>query len=406
MRCAPVFIALLLAPALLSFSARNPKSAAALTLAQKQEVIQAAWQHVNDLFYDPAFRGVDWRSVREIYLRRAGTVETRPQLESIVRQMFALLHNSHIGVMNHEELAWTRQLLPFFFDQVAGRFFVSYVFERNDGQPVGLRFGDEILSVDGVPASRMRQPSVTWLQPVLDNPYYGPPGSIAELRIRRRGSLLTLKVARVQAFAGVRPLIVSHFGNIAYLRFLKMDANAVSPAMLQASLAQVAGSQALVLDLRHCVGGDATVADPLGGFVLGPDIKLVTRVPRPDAHPAYPVIDRTTDSGTVFRGKVAILVDNVTQSEPEMLTAALVDYDRAIVAGQRTRGALNGFTEAAPLPDGVGIAAIPINRSISPAGKQYEGIGVAPTRPLQNRVPDYLAGRDRVLDAALRMASP
>lgn len=201
------------------------------------------------------------------------------------------------------------------------------------------------------------------------------------------------------------PLDVRHYGPIGYLRFLKMDAEAVSPGMLHGALEQVANSKAIVLDLRHCVGGDATVSGPLGGFLLGPRVKLVTRVPRPDAVDAKPQVEQTADIGTVFKGKVVVLVDGVTQSEPEMLTAALKEYGRAVVIGQKTRGALNGFTEAMPLPDHVGIVAIPINRSISPKGREYEDIGIAPDRDIFNSVSDYQLGQDEVLREALQIAA-
>jgi hypothetical protein len=41
-----------------------------LSHAEKVQVIQAAWQDVNDLFYDPGFRGVNWANVLSEYIRR------------------------------------------------------------------------------------------------------------------------------------------------------------------------------------------------------------------------------------------------------------------------------------------------------------------------------------------------
>lgn len=387
------------------WSEQKPDSFVKLSAAQSREVVQAAWQDVDDLFYDSNFRGVNWARVRSEYLERASSLETREQLESLISQMLSTLHNSHIGVMTHEEYARTRNVLPFFFNKIAGRVFVSYVFKYRGGKESPLRFGDEVLEVDGQPASELVFPSVTWLQPIMHNPYYGAPNSIAMVEIRRRGSILNLKVSRVQAFGDVVPLEVRHYGTTGYLRFLKMDEATISPAMLRNALDQVADSRAIILDFRHCVGGDGTVADLLGGMLLGPGIRLVTRVPRPDAAHTKPLVEVTTDFRTIFKGKVVILIDHETQSEPEMLTAALLEYERVTAIGNSTSGALNGFTEAMALPDRVGIIAIPVNRSISPKGNEYEGKGVAPTFMNTDRISYYTSGRDRVLEEAVRMAS-
>jgi len=383
----------------------HSQSPAELNASQRREVIEAAWLDVSQFLYDPSFRGVNWAQTRTEYLDKADAVTDLQELEALVRQMLGLLHNSHIGVMTHEEYSRTQYVLPLFFDRVDGRVFVSYVFKARNGNSFSVRFGDEIISVDGHLASNLLQPTVTWLQPVLENPYYGPAGSWASLQIRRRGKLLTLRVARIHAFSDVVSLETRHYGQIGYLRFLKMNADAVPPEMLLDALKQVSDSEAIVLDLRHCVGGDGTVADPLGGMLLGPHVELVTRVPRPDAMHAKREVEETTDVATAFKGKAVVITDAITQSEPEMLTAALKEYGRATVIGETTHGALNGLTAGMPLPDRVGILAIPINRSISPKGREYEGIGVAPNRHIANKRSDYQDGKDEVLSKALRIAA-
>lgn len=307
--------------------------------------------------------------------------------------------------MTSDEVTRTRNVLPFFFDRLSNRMFVSYVFEPRDRRDLPLRFGDEILTVDGRPASKMRTPVTTWLEPVMSNPYYGPQNSIAALKIRRDGSILTFQVARLQAFSQIVPIVVRHYGTVGYLRFLKMDGDSISPQLLRSALEEMKRSQAIVLDFRHCSGGDASVADPLAGMILGPHIQLVTRVPRPGKADARAVIEETSDSGDPYDRTVVVLIDAYTQSEPEMLTAALKDYKRVTIVGERSRGALNGFTEAFPLPYRVGILAVPVNRSISPQGKEYEGVGIAPDVAVSNAVSDYVARQDAPLRIALTIAS-
>jgi C-terminal processing protease CtpA/Prc len=116
-------------------------------------------------------------------------------------------------------------------------------------------------------------------------------------------------------------------------------------------------------------------------------------------------VEKTVDFGPVYKGRVVVLVNGQTASEPEMLTAALKEYGRVTVVGTRTRGAFNGFTEGMGLPDGAGILVVPIDRDVSPQGKEYEGVGVTPDVMAWNKARDYRMGRDRVLEAALRLAA-
>jgi carboxyl-terminal processing protease len=149
------------------------------------------------------------------------------------------------------------------------------------------------------------------------------------------------------------------------------------------------------------VGGDAPDADGLGGMLLGAGVKLATRVTRTGTE----TVEQTVDFGPVYKGRVVVLVNGQTASEPEMLTAALKEYGRVTVVGERTRGAFNGFTEGMPLPEKAGILVVPIDRGVSPQGKEYEGIGVTPDVTVQNSIRDFRAGRDRAMETALRLAA-
>lgn len=372
----------------------------ALTAEQSRAIVEAAWQDIHDKFYDPKFRGVDWDAVHAQYVQRAAAVHDQEQADALVREMIGLLHNSHSGVMTHAELDWMKNVLPFFFERVNGRTFVSYVLEtRGDGTGAGVQFGDEIVSVDGQPAALLKRIAVSWLTPVLSDPYYGAAGSTATLGLRRNGRALTVKVKRAP-WESVEPLFAEQYGPVGYLRLLTLTAATVPPEALRQAMDKVDGSKGIILDLRGCVGGDAPDADGLGGMLLGAGVKLVTRMTRTGTA----TVESTVDFGPVYKGRVVVLVDGMTASEPEMLTAALKEYGRVTVVGERTRGAFNGFTEGVPLPDHAGILVVPIDRGISPQGKEYEGIGVTPDVAVENSIRDYREGRDRAMETALRLA--
>lgn len=384
-------------------AAQTAADTSALTAEQSRAIVEAAWQEIHDKFYDPKFRGVDWDAVHAQYVQRAAEVHDREQAVALVREMIGLLHNSHSGVMTHAELDWMKNELPFFFERVHGRTFVSYVLETRgdgtDGPGTGVRFGDEIVTVDGQPAAQLKRIAVSWLTPVLNDPYYGAAGSTATLELRRNGRALTVKVKRVQQDS-VEPLFAEQYGPVGYLRLLTLTAATVPPETLRQAMDKVDASKGIILDLRGCVGGDAPDADGLGGMLLGAGVKLVTRVTRAGTE----TVEKTVDFGPVYKGRVVVLVNGETASEPEMLTAALKEYGRVTVVGERTRGAFNGFTEGVPLPDKAGILVVPIDRGISPQGKEYEGIGVTPDVAVEDSIRDFREGRDRAMETALRLA--
>jgi carboxyl-terminal processing protease len=375
--------------------------AGALTADESRAIVEAAWQDVHDKFYDPKFRGVDWDAVHAQYVQRAAAVHDRNQAEALVREMIGLLHNSHSGVMTHAELDWMKNELPFFFERVNGRTFVSHVLATHgDATDVGVRFGDEIVTVDGQPAAALRMIAVRWLMPVLSDPYYGAAGSTATVGLRRDGRALTVKVKRVRRDA-VEPVFAEQYGPVGYVRLLSLTAATVPPEALRQAMDKVDGSKGIILDLRDCVGGDAPDADGLGGMLLGAGVKLATGVTRAGTE----TVENTVDFGPVYKGRVVVLVNGQTASEPEMLTAALKEYGRVTVVGTRTRGAFNGFTEGMGLPDGAGILVVPIDRGVSPQGKEYEGVGVTPDVTVENSIRDFRAGRDRAMETALRLAA-
>jgi carboxyl-terminal processing protease len=380
-----------------------------LTRAEKQQVLDVAWTSFHDLFYDTSFRGMNWDEVHQKYLSRIDKARTRQQLAALIREMIASLHNSHTGLLTGEEYKRTQNVLPFFFDSASGHIFVSYVFvPRQPGGRVPLQFGDEIINVDGRAATDLKLPSATWLDDVMSNPYYGPAKSTATVRIRRGNTSLSVAAPRVRRFADVMPLQVQKLDDeVVYLRFLKMDKEAIPAHELQVALSQTLPFMALIIDVRHCAGGDATIVDMVGGMLLGPGVELTTHVPR-GASPTdqRSIVERTSDFGAHYRGKVVLLVDGNTESGPEMLAAALREYDRAVVVGDRTRGAFNGYTEGISLPFDVGILEVPINRSVSPQGKDYEGVGIPPDVASENSEMDFRTGRDVVIDAARHLLKP
>lgn len=373
-----------------------------LTTEQRLKVLDEAWGLVKADFYDPKLNGVAWDSIKSQFTPQFEAARTAGEVADLLRQLLSTLRASHIGLLTREEYAQTRNGLPLFFERVGDRSFVSYVFEPKDGSLVPLRVGDEIISVDGVDARALRLPTVTYLNPVFTNPYYGPAQSIAEVRIRRLGSERVVKVRRTRLFDDVRALCTKSLdGNIRYIRFLKFDSETVPINDLAALLQTTSTSDALIIDLRNCAGGDAAVDLLLSGALIGSDKPMYASLKRGVAFPSGMVMAVSARADSPFTKLVAVLVNDNTESEPEVFTAVMKEYKRVRVFGGKTRAAFNGASEGTGLSFKVGMVAIPVDRTVTAAGNEYEGRGVTPDTTVKNTEQDFAAGRDAVLDAAV-----
>jgi C-terminal processing protease CtpA/Prc len=104
-----------------------------------------------------------------------------------------------------------------------------------------------------------------------------------------------------------------------------------------------------------------------------------------------------------YAGKVAVLVDEVSQSQAEYTSMAF-RAARAVVVGSTTAGADGNVSQLA-LPGGhrTAISGIGV---FYPDKKPTQRIGIVPDIEVRPTVAGIRAGRDEVLEAALRQITP
>jgi len=367
------------------------------------QILEAVWQGARDRFCDPQMHGVDWVAVRDEFLPKSEACTSHEQLLALLREMLSRLRNSHIFLYSREEWSWRHNILPFCFDRVADRVFVRYAHRGKDSTALaGLEFGDEVVAVDGVSADKLRPLTLARLEAVKGNPTFGPAGSVAEVEIRRSACRSVVKAARVARPAGFETVIVERpRPEILHLRLFTLGSGELPPARLQQIWEQVIPARGLILDLRNCVGGDSKVSNFIAGSLLGSGKRLFRTIPRPDSKNTE-ILDQTDPQAPRFAGRVAVITNANTESQPELLAAICREYGCARVVGERTAGAFHGWTVAVDLPYGFAMFALPYTRSLSPKGIDYEGRGVEPDQPVANKVADFEMKHDRALAAAFR----
>lgn len=206
----------------------------------------------------------------------------------------------------------------------------------------GIKTGDMILKVDGVPTDTI---AVDKLVRMIT----GPRGTKVTLTVRPRGEKEPREVVLVRDEIQIRTVkgwkllpggngdnwdfMLDKDAGIAYIRIIQFTDT--TPRDLASALEKLKrnGVNSLIVDLRYNPGGlleaSRLVADE---FVTGG--RIVSTKGRQNRGRTYDA----TPSGAYTDGDLVVLVNEMSASAAEILSGAMRDWNRAIVVGQRTFG--------------------------------------------------------------------
>jgi C-terminal processing protease CtpA/Prc len=235
--------------------------------------------------------------------------------------------------------------------------------------------------------------------------FRGPCDSVA-VTVERKGRKLELPVARVRlpndAFAilGSNDRAGDTFqvltSGVAYIK-----ASAWKIAALDSYLQRAAATKGLIIDLRGYPAEFAVFA--LGSRLVDKPTPFA-RFTRPDfSNPGAfvwtaPVV--LSPTLPTYGGRVAILVDEMTQSQAEYTAMALRSSRNAIVIGTTTAGA-DGNLSRVMLPGRLmaGMSGLGV---FYEDGRPTQRVGIVPDVIVEPTLTKISEGRDEVLEAAVR----
>ncbi len=251
-----------------------------------------------------------------------------------------------------------------------GRIEVVSLDENGTAIKSGLKPNDIIISVDGIDLSRDTLYDALGIISNDNKKYiiFGDYPSI-KLRVLRGEEELEFNVERKKMVdkAFSHKLIEDDIGYIKIDRFITDTPTYLREALIEFNNKEI---DKLIIDLRGNPGGLLSSVVETTGYLVGHKNIIYTENKNEDRK------DYASKVNQIYKGKLCILVNNKSASASEAMTAALKDYDRAVVVGTNTFG--KGIVQTTyALKDGAGYK-LTTNEYFSPKGNSIHKVGVSP----------------------------
>jgi carboxyl-terminal processing protease len=238
---------------------------------------------------------------------------------------------------------------------------ILYVIPGGPSDKAGLQIGDKLIHVNG--ASLIVSDIGT---AKIKELIRGERGSVVEIEILRDGKLKKVNVTRGSIPVSAVDAAYMIDKSTGYIKLNKFTENSYEEFMAALESLKNAGMQQLIFDLRSNGGGYMNEAiDMVDEFLDGDKLVVYTEginSKKREYHCKRP--------GLFEKGKLAVLVDELSASASEVLAGALQDWDKAAIIGRRTFG--KGLVqEQYDLSDGSAIR-LTVARYYTPLGRSIQ----------------------------------
>jgi C-terminal processing protease CtpA/Prc len=366
------------------------------------------WSPYRDLLSE------DWDKVLIDSLPKVALANNAEAYQLAMMELIARVHDSHANLWSSLRVrppTGTCQL-PVNVRFIEGSPVISG-YAGKAGETSGMKPGDIITKLDGVAIAKLMERWTRYyaasneavrLRDIALQMTRGECGK-AMMRVRRNNDTIEISSERVppkelNAIEYTHDLPGETFRllskDVAYLKLSTVKLDQAAKYVESA-----AGTKGLIVDIRNYPSEFVVFA--LGSLFVDQQTDFVRFTQGDLSNPGafhWGVPLSLPPQQPHYPGKVVILVDELSQSQAEYTTMALRSSPRAEVIGSTTAGA-DGNVSAIPLPGGIRsmISGIGI---FYPDKKPTQRIGIIPDREVKPTVAGIRAGRDEVLEAAIR----
>ncbi len=263
-------------------------------------------------------------------------------------------------------------------------------------EKAGLKAGDILLAVDGVPVASNPDLNAILLR------VRGDVGSIVMITVGRDTDRFELRIVRaVIEVPSTTWRIVTVTGSVKAGIIAIQSFTARTPDEVKRAIGELRrdGATRYVLDLRDNGGGLLSASVDVASQFLAEGIILIEQKRgQPD------VSLRVTGGGMATSEPLAVLVNANSASASEIVAGALQDHGRAKLVGIKTYG--KGSAQYIyDLSDGSSVH-VTFAKWLTPKGRSIDGTGLAPDVEVIRADDEIRRGQDSPLAAALNLLIP
>jgi len=358
----------------------------------------------------------DWNSVLAEFIPRIARAQTADSYRQEVLALVADARDGHANLWANLDVRPPvgKCQLPVSVRFVDRQPVVAALSSTDANPPAGLKLGDIFTALDGVPVAKLFE---AW------TPYYAASNDAARQRdlarymtrgecgpatvaVRRQSQELTLKTNRISVSAPGDTTVQTHdlpgptfrllSKDVAYLKLSSIKGDDAASYIHQSD-----GTKGFIIDIRNYPSSFMVFA--LGELLAERETPFAAFTEGDLSNPGafhWGPIESLGPKQPHYAGKVVILVDETSMSQAEYTAMAFRSVPGAIVVGSTTSGA-DGNVSSFPLPgdlrtmiSGIGV--------FYPNKTPTQQIGIVPDVKVAPTVAGIRAGRDEVLEEALR----
>lgn len=359
----------------------------------------------------------DWKNVLVEYIPRVLSASNETEYKLLVLELITQIHDTHANIWNKDGT----------FNKYLGLNYAPYKITFVENKPIvtdflksqlsikyDLQKGDQLTGINNIPVEKIVSERLK-ISPASNLPtqlrtmavdLLRTNDSILHVKILRNGNSQSLDLKAYSpreldvyqrnqkadtCFKFIQP-------NIGYL-YLGTIKNKYLPAIMK----EVQNTKGLIIDLR-CYPSEFVVFT-LSKYLMPKSTPFVKFTKGSITTPGLFTMAETLSVGEsneqYYKGKVIILVNEVTISQAEYTTMALRAAPGAIVLGSTTSGA-DGNVSQITLPGGINtlISGIGV---YYPDGKETQRVGIIPDLEALPTINGIVANRDDLLNKAIEI---
>jgi carboxyl-terminal processing protease len=247
-------------------------------------------------------------------------------------------------------------------------------FEGSPAALAGIRSGDIIVTIDGIPVN------TSTLADTIGR-MRGAEGTSVKMGIMREGNpepmLFTLKRSRVELHSVRAEMLESGYGYVRISQFSETTGDDLNAALKNLRKHNGAPLKGLVLDMRDNPGGVLEAAVSVADTFLDSGVIVTAKGRTPDSK-----FEMSATPGDALNGApIVVLVNGGSASAAEIVAGALKDQHRAKLMGRTTFGK-GSVQTIIPLSDD---RAVKLTTSLyyTPSGVSINHRGIAPDIELE-----------------------